>query len=91
MRKEDIMKSTAKWLTILALTLAASGQAVAETGRLAVEAQAVKVAAWERVGDAGSSMQSAATSRIQAPGEERLRARKADMVRRMFWIMMAHR
>ncbi|MFA5083320.1 MAG: hypothetical protein WC474_12290 [Hydrogenophilaceae bacterium] len=85
------MKSTAKWLTVLALTMAASGQAVAETDKLAVEAQVVKVAAWERVGDAGSSMQSAATSRIQAPGEERLRARKADMVRRMFWIMMAHR
>ncbi|MDD5364603.1 MAG: hypothetical protein PHR30_04625 [Gallionellaceae bacterium] len=85
------MKSTAKWLTVLALTMAASGQAVAETGKPAVEAQAIRLAAWERVGDAGSDMQSAVSSRIQAPGEDRLRARKADMVRRMFWIMMAHR
>jgi hypothetical protein len=29
--------------------------------------------------------------RLAAPGEDRLQARKAEMVRRMFWIMLAHR
>lgn len=86
------MKTTAKWMTVLALAVAASGQALAETGKPAVEAQAVKVAAWERVGDADSSAQAlTAHARAQAPGEGRMQARKAEMVRRMFWIMMAHR
>ncbi|NTV96025.1 MAG: hypothetical protein HGA75_11525 [Thiobacillus sp.] len=86
------MKTTGKWLMALVLATMAGGQALAETGKANNEAPAVKLAAWERVGEANANGTMAdAAARTPAPGESVLRARKADMVRRMFWIVMAHR
>ncbi|MFZ5484092.1 MAG: hypothetical protein ACOZB0_07670 [Pseudomonadota bacterium] len=45
----------------------------------------VKVAAWERVGE------STVPARVTAdPTAKASPTRKSDMVRRMFWIMLAH-
>lgn len=85
------MKATGKWLAVLAMLMAINGQALAEAGKPRVEAVTVKTAAWDRVGDTGAAGPGGVSSRAQAPGEDGLQARKADMVRRMFWIMMAHR
>lgn len=86
------MKTTQKCLVAMVLAMVFNGQAVAETGKSVMPAPALKTAAWDRVGDAGANGQPANLNpRLQAPGEEGLRARKADMVRRMFWIMLAHR
>jgi hypothetical protein len=90
-RKEMIMKATGKWLLVTVLMLAAGGQVWAETGKPGERVAEMKTAGWERVGDAGNLNQALAGQRAQAPGEGRLNARKSDMVRRMFWIMLAHR
>lgn len=85
------MKTTRKWLVATVLMLGIGGQAWAEDGVPAGRDDAMKMAAWERVGDAGTVHRIVAGQRAQAPGEKRLDARKSDMVRRMFWIMLAHR
>lgn len=79
-------------LAVALMTMA--GGAMAETGGADNDAKAVKTAAWDRVGDGAGTVDPAAATahaRARAPGEEGLNARKAEMVRRMFWIMLAHR
>jgi hypothetical protein len=86
------MTTTMKTLAILMATAAFSGPACAGAGKVEREPAAARPAAWERVGE--NNVNGPATAqqvRAQAPGEEGLQARKADMVRRMFWIMIAHR
>lgn len=80
---------------VLVSMSAFGGQALAEAGKFGGQGDAIKVAAWDRVGGSGTvrgagQEPSAAQARMQAPGEDGLQARKAEMVRRMFWIMLAH-
>lgn len=80
------------WMAVLAVV--SGGTAWAESERANVEPVMARSAAWERVGNgglAGGQVLVSATRVRQAPGEDRLQARKAEMVRRMFWIMLAHR
>lgn len=93
--KESIMRAKRIGTMVLVSMAMFCGQALAEAGKFGVQAAAIKVAAWDRVGDLGAvrgsgQEPSAAQARIQAPGEDGLQARKAEMVRRMFWIMLAH-
>jgi hypothetical protein len=85
------MKAKKNWMVGLALMAAVSMPALAEVGKSAGEVSMIKVADWSRVADsAASGREVAVPERMSAPGERRLQARKAEMVRRMFWIMLAH-
>jgi len=85
----------AKMALMAALAVLSGGTAWAESDRANVEPATARSAAWERVGNGGVAggqvLVSASRVRLAAPGEDRLQARKAEMVRRMFWIMLAHR
>lgn len=89
------MKTMAKVGLVAAWVVLSGGPAWAESDRADVEPATARSAAWERVGNGRvASAQvpvSASRVRLAAPGEDRLQARKAEMVRRMFWIMLAHR
>lgn len=85
------MKATGKWLAVLAMLVVANGQAIADAGKVDAGAPVARTAAWERVGDAGQAARASTSTRMLAPGEGASSARKAEMVRRMFWIMLAHR
>ncbi|TCJ16510.1 hypothetical protein EZJ19_04830 [Parasulfuritortus cantonensis] len=85
------MKTSAKLFLVLALATAAGTPVRAETGKAENLAAAVKVAAWERVGEAGAAPREVQPARDRVAEDGDLRARKAEMVRRMFWIVMAHR
>ena len=85
------MKAMANRLMAMALLALGNGTALAEQDTMRTEAPALKTAGWERVGEAGTSGLAAPPARLQGPGEEGMRARKAEMVRRLFWIVVAHR
>lgn len=77
----------AQTLLCLVLCLAGTGNAIADSrGKTPVNVPTVvKVAAWERVGE------STVPARVTAdPTAKASPTRKSDMVRRMFWIMLAH-
>lgn len=84
------MKATWRWLAALALLTMMCGPAGAESGRLGSEA-AGKPAAWERVGDRDGTTRTADPAKSQAALEDDMRARKAEVVRRVLWIVIAHR
>ena len=91
------MNAFEKMALVLVLAAMSGGSVMAETGSAKANARAVKSAAWDRVGDGAGAIDPAADPsliRIRALGgavEGGLQARKAEMVRRMFWIMLAHR
>jgi hypothetical protein len=95
--KEFIMNAFEKMALVLVLAVMSGGAVMAETGSAKANARAVKTAAWDRVGDGAGVVDLAADParvRIRALGgavDGGLQARKAEMVRRMFWIMLAHR
>lgn len=85
------MKAMAKWLMAAAFLAMGLGTAQAEQDVLRLQAPTAKTAAWERVGDSGVPGLAAPAARLVAPGEAALQARKSEVVRRLFWIVLAHR
>lgn len=82
------MSATIKFLLMVVSVMSIQGLANAGTERDVPGP--VKAAAWERVGDAGDEGKASAV-RAPAMDERQLQVRKAEMVRRMFWILLAHR
>ncbi len=87
------MKSSGKqWLGLVAaLCISASGWADRRVPD--IDTPLAPVASWETVGR-GVNLGGQAEvppSRGRAVADKRMEKRKADMVRRMFWIMLAHR
>lgn len=86
------MMATTKWLAILAMAVMAGDQAWADASGNGIVPPLSRAEGWERVGAAGNPAQSVVTpANSLAPGEGGLQARKVEMVRRMFWIVLAHR
>jgi hypothetical protein len=94
-RKEWIMTKSAKSGLCTALVVLAAGSAWAGSEPVGNAVATAQPAAWERVGEGSAAsvpgMAMAGRSRLAGPGQARLQARKAEMVRRMFWIVLAHR
>lgn len=89
------MSAIGKLALVLAMTAMSGGQALAEADAVDTNVRAVKSAAWDRVGEGSGAVDQGAVhhrARARASGDGGgLQARKAEMVRRMFWIMLAHR
>lgn len=85
------MKSTGRWFAAMVLAILTAAPAVAETDKPSTDVT-VRSAAWERVGEAGPGVHPAEPARVtQSADEEALRARKAEALRRVFWIVLALR
>lgn len=84
------MSAKGKWLMAVAAMALASGQVWAGAGGSDTNA-VLKVAAWDRVGEGARTVNPVVATPGRTRTAEALQARKAEMVRRMFWIMLAHR
>lgn len=83
-------------LSLIAAMMPLNGARASDSTLAAGAGQAMTrpVPAWDSVGSASApkikAVMPARAGRVAVAGDG-LQARKADMVRRMFWIMLAHR